>query len=141
MVTLHIIILNLFVLPLRREPVIAFALPPNTTHISQPLDRVCFKALKQCWDEQCNLFMSDNPGKTLTLCQFSELFAATWKKAMTPQNITSSFRATGVFPVNQQALEILQVKEKSPAKLSMVAIAKTNEIFFATLQSQEVLNQ
>ena len=59
---------------------------------------------------------------------------------MTPRNITSSFRATGVFPVNRQALEILQVKEKSPAKLSMAAIAKTNK-FFATLQSQEVLNQ
>ena len=61
---------------------------------------------------------------------------------MTTQNITSSFRATGVFPVNRQVLEILQVKEKGPAKLSMAAIGKTNGInFFATLQSQEVLNQ
>ena len=118
-----------------QKGVIVFALPPNTTHISQPLDGVCFKALKQCWDEQCNSFMSDNPGKTVTLYQFSELFAAAWKKAMTPQNITSSFRATGVFPVNRQALEILQVKEKSPAKLSMAAIAKTNGINFLPLYS------
>ena len=118
-----------------QKGVIVFALPPNTTHISQPLDGVCFKALKQCWDEQCNSFMSDNPGKTVTLYQFSELFAAAWKKAMTPQNITSSFRATGVFPVNRQALEIMQVKEKSPAKLSMAAIAKTNGINFLPLYS------
>ena len=89
----------------------------------------------QCWDEQCNSFMSDNPGKTVTLYQFSELFAAAWKKAMTPQNITSSFRATRVFPVNSQALEILQVKEKSPAKLSMATIAKTNGINFLPLYS------
>ena len=118
-----------------QKGVIVFALPPNTTHISQPLDGVCFKALKQCWDEQCNSFMSDNPGKTVTLYQFSELFATAWKKAMTPQNITSSFRATGVFPVNRQALEIMQVKEKSPAKLSMAAIAKTNGINFLPLYS------
>ena len=80
-----------------QKGVIVFALPPNTTHLSQPLDRVCFKALKQCWDEQCNLSMSDNPGKTITIYQFSELFAAAWKKAMTPQNITSSFCTTVVF--------------------------------------------
>ena len=115
-----------------QKGVIVFALPPNTTHISQPLDGVCFKALKQCWDEQCSSFMSDNPGKTVTLYQFSELFAAAWKKAMTPQNITSSFHATGVFPVNRQALEILQ---ESPAKLSMAAIAKTNGINFLPLYS------
>ena len=118
-----------------QKGVIVFVLPPNTTHISQPLDGVYFKALKQCWDEQCNSFMSNNPGKTVTLYQFSELFAAAWKKAMTPQNITSSFRATGVFPVNRQALEILQVKEKSPVKLSMAAIAKTNGINFLPLYS------
>ena len=77
--------------------------------------------------------MIDNPGKTVTLYQFSELFAAAWKKAMTTQNITSNFRATGVFPVNHQALEILQVKEKSTAKLSMAAIGKTNKINFLLL--------
>ena len=29
-----------------QKGVIVFALPPNTTHISQPLDGVCFKVLK-----------------------------------------------------------------------------------------------
>ena len=42
-----------------------------------------------------------------------------------------------VFLVNLQALEILQVKENNPAKLSIAALAK--KYFFATLQSQEVL--
>ena len=68
-----------------------------------------------------HIAMSDNPGKIVTIYQFAELFANAWRKAMTSQNITSSFRATGVFPVNRQALEILQGK-KSPPKLSMAAI-------------------
>ena len=59
---------------------------------------------------------------------------------MTSQNITSSFCATGVFPVNRQALEILQEK-KSPPKLSMAAIAKIMGSIFAFLQSQEVFEQ
>jgi len=52
---------------------------------------------------------------------------------MNSQNINSSFHATGVFPVNHQVLEILQEKEKSPAKLSMAAIAKSNGINFLPL--------
>ena len=117
-----------------QKGVIVFALPPNTTYIAQPLDGVCFKVLKQCWDEQCNSYMSNNPGKIVTIYQFSELFATAWKKAMTSQNITSSFRATGVFPVNRQALEILQEKKSLP-KLSMAAIAKNNGINILPLYS------
>ena len=49
-------------------------------------------------------------------------------------HITSSFRATGVFPVNRQAFEILQEKKSQP-KLSMAAIAKNNGINFLPLYS------
>ena len=104
-----------------QKGVIVFVLPPNTTHLSQPLDGVCFKALKQC-----NSFMSDNPGKTVTIFQFSELFAAAWKKPLLHNiSLLVSVLHAGVFPVNHQALEILQVKKKSPPKLSTAAIAKT----------------
>ena len=48
---------------------------------------------------------------------------------MTPQNITSSFRTTGVLSVNCLALEILQGKEKCLPKLSMADITKSNGIF------------
>ena len=59
-----------------------------------------------CWDDKCNTYMSENPGKLVTIYQFSELFVAAWQKAMTPRNITSGFRATGVFPVNRDTIEI-----------------------------------
>ena len=53
-----------------------FMLPPNTTHIAQPLDSTPFKCLKGCWDDECNTYMSENPGKVVTIYQFSELFTA-----------------------------------------------------------------
>ena len=50
--------------------------------------------------------MCSNPGNVVTIYQFSELFASAFVKAFTPRNITSSFRATGVFPPNRKAIPI-----------------------------------
>ena len=86
--------------------VVVFCLPPNTTHVSQPLDSTCFRSLKAFWWEACNDYMCQNPGKVVTLYQFSKLFASAFMKAMTPRNITSSFRVTGVFPPNRKAIPI-----------------------------------
>ena len=36
--------------------VILFALPPHTTHVSQPLDRCCFAPLKAAWRQECHNF-------------------------------------------------------------------------------------
>lgn len=46
-----------------RTKVIMFVLPPNTTHITQPLDGGCFSPLKSAWQETCHEFMMANPGK------------------------------------------------------------------------------
>ena len=84
--------------------VIVFCLPPHSTHVSQPLDASCFHALKVYWDQSCDEYMSTNPGKIVTIYTFSQLFAKAWHKAMTPQNIVSGFRVTGVYPVNRRAI-------------------------------------
>jgi len=62
-----------------------FCLPPNTTHMCQPLDVTAFHCLKMYWDEECDRFMSTNPGKIVTIYQFSLLFSAAWARAMTPK--------------------------------------------------------
>ena len=54
-----------------KEQVILFTLPPNTTHLSQPLDKGCFGPLKVAWREVCHHFVSTNPGKVITRYQFS----------------------------------------------------------------------
>ena len=47
--------------------------------------------------------MSSNPGKSVTIYQFSELFVKAWRQPMTPSNIISDFRVTGAYPVNRFA--------------------------------------
>ena len=86
------------------EKVILFVLPPNTTHLTQPLDKGCFGPLKTKWKEVCHKFITKNPGRQITRFDFSTLFAEAWYQAMTMSNIISSFRKTGVCPFNRNAV-------------------------------------
>lgn len=89
-----------------KEKVILFALPPNTTHFSQPLDKGCFGPLKNYWRAECHHFMSCNPGLVVSRYSFSRLFSTAWMKAMTMSNILGGFKVTGVFPLNRDAVKL-----------------------------------
>ena len=45
-----------------------FCFPPNTTHLTQPLDKGIFGPLKRFWNEECHAFYRRNPGDVLTDC-------------------------------------------------------------------------
>ena len=84
-----------------RQQVILFALPPNTIHISQPLDKGCLGPLKAAWKRVCHEHLT---GKVITRFEFSRLFCRAWMQSMTITNVMSGFRVTGVYPFNRQAL-------------------------------------
>lgn len=50
--------------------------------------------------------MAMNPGKKINRYNFTQIFARAWGKAMTPSNIASGFRTTGVCPFNRKAIKI-----------------------------------
>lgn len=91
-----------------QEQVILFTLPPNTTHLSQPLDKGCFSSLKVAWKEACHHFLTMNPGKVVTIYQFSMLFSQAWMKSMTVSNICAGFRVTGVHPLNRDVFSPME---------------------------------
>ena len=95
--------------------VIIFTLPPNTTHLSQPLDKGCFGPLKAHWRYVCHDFLTKNPGKVVTQFVFSELFAKAWMASMTMPNIISGFHHSSVYPVNHSKV-IHQVEQISGSK-------------------------
>ena len=64
------------------ENVIVFTLPPNTTHVIQPLDKGVFGPLKSAWREVCHSFLVSNPGRKITKYDFSHLFSEAWMKAL-----------------------------------------------------------
>ena len=87
-----------------QEHIILFALPPNTTHLSQPLDKGCFGPLKMAWRDECHRYLTMHPGRVITKFQFTSLFKNAWLKSMSVANITGGFRTTGVYPVDRNAL-------------------------------------
>lgn len=87
-----------------RNDIILLCLPSHTTHYLQPLDRGVFKSLKSAFNKACHLFMKTNPSRKITRLQFGKLLAEAWTKAATNDNAVSSFRATGIFPYNPEAV-------------------------------------
>ena len=94
------------------EDVIVFTLPPNTTHLTQPLDKGVYGPVKAAWRDICHSFLAKNPGRKVTKYDFSRLFSEAWMKALTPKNIVSGFATTGIYPVDRNAL----VAKRSPVK-------------------------
>lgn len=87
-----------------KEKVILFTLPPNTTHLTQPLDKGCFGPLKNAWRNACHDFMAENPGRVVTRYSFCSVFAEAWLQAMSMKNIIAGFKVAGIFPIDRQKL-------------------------------------
>ena len=104
--------------------VVLFALPPNTTHITQPLDRACFAPLKVEWREECHRFQTLNPGKVINRLEFSGIFSRAWYKAMKMENIIAGFRVTGIYPLNADVLlKDLPIKSGVKQKVEVPTLA------------------
>ena len=87
------------------EQVILLALPPNTTHIIQPLDRGCFSPLKAQWKKIVQSYIAKKH-KAVTRYEFSALFAEAWYGSMIAKNIQAGFKVSGVFPFNKHPFDL-----------------------------------
>ena len=99
-----------------QQKVIVFALPPNTTHLSQPLDKGCFGPLKVAWKKACHEYCVSNPGKVVTRYTFSSLLNSAWMDSMNIKNIHAGFRVTEIYPLNRDAVLSLIQPTSSLAK-------------------------
>ncbi len=115
-----------------QERVIIFCLPPNTTHLTQPLDKGAFGPLKTYWNQECQKYMRRNPGKVVTQYDFMAVFSQAWYRAMTIPNMMSAFRTTGVYPLNRRAIE---VNEYTPQSFDPTALSATTGLAFIPLYS------
>ena len=84
-----------------------FCLPPNTTHLTQPLDKEAFGPLKVCWSQECQRFMQQNPCRVVTQFDFMATFSRAWYRAMTMFNIMVVFRTTGIHPFNRDSVSVV----------------------------------
>ena len=81
-----------------------FVLPAHTFYITQPLDVAVFGPFKRYYYSECADYMRWNMGKTITRYQIASMACTAYLKAMSPWNIVSSFKKTGIFPLNKDAI-------------------------------------
>ena len=104
-----------------KEKAILFTLPPNTTHLTQPLDKAVFGPLKVSWRQACHRYIVENPGSKISKHNFSLVFSEAWVRALTPKNIVSGFRTTGVYPPDRNAISLPSDQKQNLAAQSGVA--------------------
>ena len=109
-----------------------FLVPPHTTHLTQPLDKGCFGPLKAAWRDQCQQYITNNPGKVVTRYQFSRLFHNAWMQSMTMNNIVAGFWVTGVYPVDRTAL---RPKSSLPVKYDPSSLGRRTGLKYIPLYS------
>lgn len=86
---------------------IAFvSLPPNSTHLTQPLDVAYFRPLKLHWRKILDQWKSTREGQTLPTIpkqRFPHLLNQLWQKILikSEDNLKAGFLKTGIYPVNE----------------------------------------
>ncbi|KAK9685537.1 DDE superfamily endonuclease [Popillia japonica] len=85
--------------------IIIVCLPSHITHYLQPLDGVVFKLFKTYFKDARGKLVSTRRGMgKITRHDFGELLNSTWSRAATVQLAISAFRATGIYPLNMDAI-------------------------------------
>jgi len=87
--------------------IVVLTLPPHTSHKLQPLDRSVFKSIKALYFKACSDWMksTENAGKTITIHDIPQLSCEAIKKGASIANIEGGFRASGIYPLNEDVFE------------------------------------
>ena len=75
-------------------------LPSHTSHILQPLDIGVFKSFESGYSKACRKYIMENPGRVITSEVIASLVGETWAHSITPMNILSGFKKSGISPLN-----------------------------------------
>ncbi|XP_066985006.1 uncharacterized protein [Macrobrachium rosenbergii] len=80
--------------------IILYGLPPNTTHLMQPLDVAVFGPLKKAWIKAVRDFEHLHPETVIQQHNFAKVLIPTYYKYVTEKNIKSGFEKCGLYPFN-----------------------------------------
>ena len=87
-----------------RNNVILFVLPPQTSHLTQPLDVAVFGPFKRMYNMSCHTYMKQNPGLSINKYNVAQLTAKPYVKALSTENLQAAFRKTGIFPFSKTTI-------------------------------------
>lgn len=86
----------------RDNGIIILTLPPHCSHKLQPLDVAVFGPFKKFYNQACETWMLNNPGRPITIYNIAKLIGQAYPLAFTPKNICSGFKKTGIEPFDPE---------------------------------------
>jgi hypothetical protein len=88
----------------RERGIIYVILYPNATHILQPLDVAVFKALKSRYIKEVTDYKFQHNLSELDEVDFIKILSRAIHHSVTPEIIKNGFRATGIYPLDRNAV-------------------------------------
>lgn len=85
----------------REQHITILKLPPHTTETLQPLDKACFKPLKDMWNERLQEWQRLNMRKT-SRSEMVDLLCGIWEESISQKTIPAGFNSTGIFACNRE---------------------------------------
>lgn len=129
--------LSVNVLRMCEENNISFVcLPPNSSHLTQPLDVAYFRPLKYKWKQTIEQWKQTESGKTVATLP-KDLFPRLLKKVLdslednTASNIISGFRKAGICPLNKE-----EIIKRLPSKTPAVDLQLVGDSFLSHLEQK-----
>jgi hypothetical protein len=92
-----------FLLLARLSMIIVLCYPAHGTHIYQGLDVVIFAILKLLLGQERDKLLRDT-GKAINKSNFLSVISNAYTRALTPGNIRTAFRKTGIYPFNPNVI-------------------------------------
>ena len=84
----------------RKNDIHLLCLPAHTTHVLQPLDVGVFSSFKHNVGLALKAMVRSSAGRVPTTDDISFIVSEAWPKSLTPINLMSGFRKTGIHPLN-----------------------------------------
>ena len=97
----------------REKNVWLYCLPPNTTHVLQPLDVAVFGPVKAAWRSIVKTYKVGRRAATITKEVFPSLLTKLWSCSIKPHHLPS-FRECGLFPLDRTAIRAYKLAPSLP---------------------------
>ncbi|XP_038064724.1 uncharacterized protein LOC119735094 [Patiria miniata] len=89
----------------RDQHILLFVLPAHTSHVLQPLDLACFGPFEKIYNSLCHRQMRANSTTGIDRYSVCEIACNAYTKALSPENLRSSFKKGGIYPLNSGVVD------------------------------------
>ncbi|XP_041369513.1 uncharacterized protein LOC121383507 [Gigantopelta aegis] len=89
----------------RERHIILFVLPAHTSHVLQPMDVGCFGPFERIYNGMRHTYIREHATSGIDRHSLCETVCKVYCVALTPANLQSSFRKTGIYPFDRDVIQ------------------------------------